>query len=764
MSKKVKNKNRVVPQHTRGVSRLAFLLGLLGAFNLHSQENVYVSPDVNIFESPDQVFELPGSGDYIAAEEIRKYNFNNINEILRNTPGVYSREETGMGIFPNISIRGVNTLRSASVNIMEDEINIMPAPYSAPDAYYSPIAGKMHALEILKGTSQYRYGPHSTGGSLNYVTTPIDFGQRYHGSISYGSGNDVITQDYFNYGMSGEYGAIAILGEMYYRNSGGRRDFNLEPPTSSQHRKGYDSDELGGINHIAPMVKLLWQLPTTRNVTLELKASYNDMNYNEGYSGLTTADFNADPDQVYVAYQLDEMNSEQQTYYAKLRADLNSNITNNLTVFTNRFTRDWFKLADVNGDSLQSFTSKIGTAASLNCAKGTASCTIRYVNNDRQYTSYGLNNETDFNFNTNYFGKNIEHDLKVGYGYHYDYINRDQQRHAFTQAVGGGLTATGVTFKDDRHEKTWGHSAYIEEVATINNFVVSLGGRFEYADYHYRDKAATEGTTSNLGEEMWAFAPGGGLVYNHDDNWQWFGGVFKGFNLPGPGSARDDGSPVEKETSIAKEIGVRYSSPNFFMSWTGFHTDFKDLIVIDNSNADSAPDNAGNVVSKGFELATTYAPDDFLPIKGDISFYANYTFTNANLDGAATSTDAESAFAGGRDGSNVPYIPDHRLSFGADYEYNNFDFGINMTYHSESWGTADESETEEFQGSADARNGRIDDAFLLNLYAGYDFMDHYKIQAGVNNATDLEYISSRHPSGARAGAPLTAYIKAVANF
>ena len=62
------------------------------------------------------------------------------------------------------------------------------------------------------------------------------------------------------------------------------------------------------------------------------------------------------------------------------------------------------------------------------------------------------------------------------------------------------------------------------------------------------------------------------------------------------------------------------------------------------------------------------------------------------------------------------------------------------------------------------KTGRIDDAFLLNLYAGYDFMDHYKIQAGVNNATDLEYISSRHPSGARAGAPLTAYIKAVANF
>ena len=110
---------------------------------------------------------------------------------------------------------------------------------------------------------------------------------------------------------------------MYYRNSDGNgKEFNINPPASSQHRKGYDSDELGGINHIAPMVKLLWQLPTTRNITLEVKASYNDMNYNEGYAGLTTADFGANPDQTYVAFQLDEMNTEQQTYYAKLRLSL----------------------------------------------------------------------------------------------------------------------------------------------------------------------------------------------------------------------------------------------------------------------------------------------------------------------------------------------------------------------------------------------------------------------------------------------------------
>ena len=50
--------------------------------------------------------------------------------------------------------------------------------------------------------------------------------------------------------------------------------------------------------------------------------------------------------------------------------------------------------------------------------------------------------------------------------------------------------------------------------------------------------------------------------YNHDDNWQWFGGVYKGFNIASPGTVRDDGTPVEKETSLAKEAGVRYTDEN----------------------------------------------------------------------------------------------------------------------------------------------------------------------------------------------------------
>ena len=752
---------RLVPKYTRQLPWLAFGICLILCGNSISQDLAYNAPDVNIYESPEQDFELPGSGDYIPNEQIQKYNFQNINDILKNSTGVYSREEGGYGLFPNISLRGASSLRSAAVTMMEDGINIAPAPYSAPDAYYSPLAAKMHSIEILKGSSQFRYGPHTTGGVINYQTTPIDFGERYFGSVSYGSHDDKTTHAYANYGVTGRFGALAVLGEIYFRENDGFRDFNGPvDPNGAGPQAHYGSDDAGGVHQFAPMAKILWQLPTDMKITLELKGALNQLDYYEGYAGLTTADFNADPYQRYVASQLDNMNSEAQTYYTKLHTEFNKNIKNTLTLYYNDFTRDWYKLDKVNNVSLNQIVSKAyGTPNNLAIYKGTAAGNIEYKSNDRAYYAYGLMNQSDFDFNTNFLNRDIKHDLKIGFKFHYDKINRDQYVHDYTQATSGVLTPTGTTFNADRNQITKGVAAYFEENATINNFIVSFGSRFEYVRQTYRS-----GATTSDSENTYAFVPGGGLTYNHDDNWQWFGAVYKGFSMPSPSASRDDGSPINPEKSIAKEIGIRYSDDNLSVSVIGFHTNFKDVIVLDNSNTGADADNAGKVVSKGLELMTAYSPENFLTFQGDATFYANYTFTNANLDGDSTSTDTESIFANGLDGANVPYIPEHVLSFGIDYELNKFDFGINVTYHSESYGTAAETETEISGTTPDARAGRIDSAALVNLRAGYQVNDSYKFVAGVNNVTDLEYISSRHPAGARSGKPLTAWLKAVATF
>ena len=344
-------------------------------------------------------------------------------------------------------------------------------------------------------------------------------------------------------------------------------------------------------------------------ITLELKGALNQLDYYEGYAGLTTADFNADPYQRYVASQLDNMNSEAQTYYTKLHTEFNKNIKNTLTLYYNDFTRDWYKLDKVNNVSLNQIVSKAyGTPNNLAIYKGTAAGNIEYKSNDRAYYAYGLMNQSDFDFNTNFLNRDIKHDLKIGFKFHYDKINRDQYVHDYTQATSGVLTPTGTTFNADRNQITKGVAAYFEENATINNFVVSFGSRFEYIRQTYRS-----GATTSDSENTYAFVPGGGLTYNHDDNWQWFGAVYKGFSMPSPSASRDDGSPINPEKSLAKEIGIRYSDDNLAVSVIGFHTNFKDVIVLDNSNTGASADNAGKVVSKGLELMTAYSPENFLP-------------------------------------------------------------------------------------------------------------------------------------------------------
>ncbi|MGF1677833.1 MAG: TonB-dependent receptor plug domain-containing protein [Candidatus Methylacidiphilales bacterium] len=114
---------------------------------------------VTVVGSKEQAWKTLGSASYFDDEDIREFTTTDINRILRQSPGVYVREEDGYGNFPNISLRGVTTVRNTRVTVMEDGILSAPAPYSDPAAYYSPAIGRMSGLEVLKASSQVKYGP-----------------------------------------------------------------------------------------------------------------------------------------------------------------------------------------------------------------------------------------------------------------------------------------------------------------------------------------------------------------------------------------------------------------------------------------------------------------------------------------------------------------------------------------------------------------------------------------------------------------------------
>ncbi|MFL2948565.1 MAG: TonB-dependent receptor plug domain-containing protein [Nitrospinales bacterium] len=153
--------------------------------------------EVSIIGSKYKVKDIAGSAAFLDVQEIREQNVDDINRILRRVPGVNLREEDGNGLFPNISMRGVDSARSSKVTVMEDGVLMAPAPYSAPAAYYSPTTGRMSGIEVLKGSSQVKYGPHTTGGALNFLSTPVPTTEQIYSKSTFGTYNEIRNHTYF---------------------------------------------------------------------------------------------------------------------------------------------------------------------------------------------------------------------------------------------------------------------------------------------------------------------------------------------------------------------------------------------------------------------------------------------------------------------------------------------------------------------------------------------------------------------------------------
>ncbi len=674
--------------------------------------------EMTIIGSREDVRRYPGSGALIDSEQIKIEAANDINQLLKTVPGLYVQEEDGYGLRPNIGIRGATSERTSKVTLLEDGVPIAPAPYSNPEAYYFPTTLRMHAIEIAKGAPLLRYGPQTTGGVINLLSTPIP--DETEGSVAFRYGENEEWDLLARYGgRSGNFGFVL---ETAQRRSGGFKSIDRTDRDS-----GYDIRDY--------VMKLGWE---GERQSFLFKAQSSSEVSDETYLGLTDADFARNSNRRYGLSAIDEMDNDHQAYNLVYGLALSDAVQFTATGYYNAFARDWFKL-DGGGGFIEA--ANAGDAQAQGILDGTVDATgLNYKHNNREYTSQGIELNVDVDLGA--------HRLAAGGRLHADEMDRFQPDEIYDQ-VDGELVFVEVqlpTGSDNRLEEADAVSLWLTDSWRVTPALdVELALRYEDVQSGRRQFATPDrsDTPSRIGNDSAEWLPGASFTYRLARDWQLLAGAHRGFSPLGGGATENQ----DPETSINWEAGVRYEA-NWFMELIGFHSDFENFTEnCSNANpcsngATSGSFTTGEAVIQGFEFqaGTTLGPEKLrFPIN------LMYTFTDAKVS-------ENNLTEGFEDGDSLASVPEQTFSLRAGVETGfGWDNYIVARYIDEMCVSVGCN-----------RNGdafdRTEDLFVL------DFISRYRLTAGgivyakVENLLDEQAIVSRTPDGARPNKPLTASV------
>lgn len=164
---------------------------------------------------------IPGSAQILDRATLTQARVFTTNEALRKVSGLVVRDEEGLGLRPNIGVRGLNPTRSAKVLLLEDGVPITLAPYGDNAAYYHPPISRMESIEVLKGAGQILYGPQTVGGVINYLTPGLP--RASTSSLRIAGGSNAFASLYARVAaVQGEGGAVFDLGR--FRSLGAREN------------------------------------------------------------------------------------------------------------------------------------------------------------------------------------------------------------------------------------------------------------------------------------------------------------------------------------------------------------------------------------------------------------------------------------------------------------------------------------------------------------------------------------------------------------
>ena len=669
-----------------------------------------------------------GAAYYLSTEELAQFDYTDINRALSKISGINFYEEDGFGLRPNISIRGTSPERSSKIAIMEDGILISPAPYSASSAYYFPSVARMQAIEVLKGSSQIQYGPYTTGGAINFVSTEIP--EKFRGKISTSFGRFKTGQTHATIGNSSE--KFGYMFEILNYNSDGFKSLNDDLNT------GFD------INEITSKIKFV---PKTPNIdqSFELKFHTYDEISNETYLGLTETDFQKNPYLRYPGSEKDKMSAEHKQYVLTHELFVNEKIKITSNFYENRFKRNWYKLDDVVHDNNSQKISKvISNPSQFSEHLKILSGELDYENalkvkaNNREYISRGIQTKIDYHW----YGKNESfNDLELGIRIHYDEEDRFQWEDIYN--INNGFMALESYgekgSQGNRISFANSFASYIMYKYKFKGLTISPGLRYESIklgrdDFGKSNPLRNIENLSTRENKVSVLIPGVGFNYTFSNNLSVFGGIHKGYSPPGS----SDGQKAEE--SVNSELGIRFSTKKLNGEIIAYRNDYSNLLGNDlaatGGFGEMDPFNAGKALVNGFEVLLNISISKYVPI----SF--SYTLTDAKFLSSFGST--QDIWGEVNNGDQIPYIPKHQFSSSLSYRISKLDINLNASYNGKFSTLANGTE-------------EISSYLILDLSMKYRIKKDIFLKSKILNLLDKKYAVSKAPAGLRPGHPFGIY-------
>jgi Fe(3+) dicitrate transport protein len=680
--------------------------------------------------------QLPGSAHVIDRTELAalKLPFDDINMMLRQVPGVNIQQEEGFGLRPNLGMRGTGTERSSKVTLMEDGILIAPAPYAAPAAYYFPVAGRMEAIEVRKGSSQVKYGPRTIGGAVNLVSSsvPADFGVSLDAGAGPNGSRKVVAR------MGDSYTNGGWLLETYQLQTDGFKVLDGSGPT------GFDvEDYIGKV-----------RLNTDRQRSgayheVEVKFGRYGEASNETYVGLTDADFRAAPLRRYAGTQADLLNVSQRQAVARYFFQPNRLLDVTATAYRTEAARNWYKLQSVNGKGLNGVLERPAAhEAELAILRGgeSADDALKLRTNNREYYAQGIQTAVGVRFET--FG--VGHDFEVGVRYHQDQEDRFQHENGYRMAAGLMVrTSNGAPgSQENRVGAARALAFYLQEHLTIGRLTLTPGVRreaiaFTRTDYDLGDaeRAAPKAVLEN---EVTAWIPGVGASVLLRPGARVFGGVHRGFGPPGPGAKAE----TRPETSVNYELGTWLRVGAGGVQLVGFYSDYANILgaatLATGNQGTGDLFNGGSVGVQGLEATADY---DLSPGRAALRLPVSLTYTHTRAEFRSAFQSAYAPWGKVEIGDELPYLPRHQLNGTVGVRGDAWSLRLSADHNSAVRTVAGQGEMDPVQST---------ESFLLFGVGGeYRVSTLGTLYASVQNLTNESYIAARQPAGARPGLPRT---------